>query len=102
MKRLWLLAAVLLAGGSALADTYVLGVTPQFERRQLFAIWTPILNELSRRTGHTFQLATSPNIREFERQYNSGAFDLAYMNPYLVVVNPQGYVPILRDANPIR
>jgi phosphonate transport system substrate-binding protein len=102
MKRLWLLAVALLVAGSALADTYVLGVTPQFERRQLFAIWTPILNELSRRTGHTFQLATSPNIREFERQYNSGAFDLAYMNPYLVVVNPQGYQPILRDANPVR
>ena len=102
MKRPWLLAVALLAAGSVLADTYVLGVTPQFERRQLFAIWTPILNELSRRTGHTFQLATAPNIREFEHQYNGGAYDLAYMNPYLAIANPQGYLPILRDANPIR
>lgn len=99
----WLLPALaLLTAPGARADTYVLGVTPQFERRQLFAIWTPILNELSKRTGHSFQLATAPNIREYERQYNSGTYDLAYMNPYLAVANPQGYQPILRDANPIR
>lgn len=102
MKRLLLLVGALLAAGAAWADTYVLGVTPQFERRQLFAIWTPILNELNKRTGHNFQLATAPNIRDYERQYNSGAYDLAYMNPYLAVANPQGYQPILRDANPIR
>lgn len=102
MTRHLLLACLFLATACAWADTYVLGVTPQFERRQLFAIWTPILNELSQRTGHNFQLATTPNIRAFEHQYNSGVYDLAYMNPYLAVANPQGYQPILRDANPIR
>ncbi len=103
MRRLLSLLTVLVClAPSAWARTYIFGVTPQFERRQLFAVWTPILNELGKRTGDTFQLATAPNIREFERQYNAGAYDLAYMNPYLVVANPQGYQPILRDENPIR
>jgi ABC-type phosphate/phosphonate transport system substrate-binding protein len=101
-RLLSLLACLLCLVQGAWADTLVFGVTPQFERRQLFAIWTPILAELSKRTGHEFQLATAPNIREFERQYNAGAYDLAYMNPYLAVANPQSYQPILRDATPIR
>ncbi|MDD5247647.1 MAG: phosphate/phosphite/phosphonate ABC transporter substrate-binding protein [Rhodocyclaceae bacterium] len=87
--------------GTVLAAEFSFGVTPQFERRQLFAIWTPILADLERRTGHHFTLVTTPDIPEFERRYNAGAFDFSYMNPYLVVENPQAYVPLVRDATPI-
>jgi len=80
---------------------YTLGVTPQFERRQLFAIWKPILIELERRTGHRFDLAILPDIQTFERQYNAGTFDFAYVNPYLMVMNPAGYVPLVRDNTPV-
>ncbi len=102
VRTLVLLGAWLLATAAGAAQTYVFGVTPQFERRQLFAIWTPILAELQRRTGHAFELATAANIKEFERRYNAGGFDFSYMNPYLAVENPQGYVPLVRDAAPIR
>lgn len=103
MKRALLaLAAALWALAAGADQVYVFGVTPQFERRQLFAIWQPILAELTRRTGQRFELATAPNIRDFERAYNAGTYDFAYMNPYLVVENPQRYVPLVRDANPIR
>jgi phosphonate transport system substrate-binding protein len=84
-----------------LAAEFSVGVTPQFERRQLFAVWTPILAELEKRTGHRFKLVLAPNIPEFERRYNAGAFDFAYMNPYLVIENPHGYVPLVRDAAPV-
>ena len=80
---------------------YTLGVTPQFERRQLFAIWKPILIELEKRTGLRFDLAIMPDIPSFERQYNAGAFDFAYMNPYLMVANPAGYIPLVRDETPV-
>ncbi len=90
------------AAGAALAAEFGFGVTPQFERRQLFAAWTPVLAELERRTGHQFKLVIAPDIPEFERRYNAGAFDFAYVNPYLVVENPQGYLPLVRDASPIR
>lgn len=93
-----LLWAVVAAAGAA---EYSFGVTPQFERRQLFAIWTPVLAELERRTGHQFKLVAAPNIPDYERQYNAGAFDFSYMNPYLVVENPQAYLPLVRDAAPI-
>lgn len=89
------------AATAALAAEFSVGVTPQFERRQLFAIWTPILVELEKRTGHQFKLVAAPDIPEYERQYNAGAFDFSYMNPYLVVENPQGYLPLVRDATPI-
>lgn len=90
-----------LASATALAAEFSVGVTPQFERRQLFAVWTPLLADLEKRTGHRFKLVIAPDIPEYERQYNAGAYDFSYMNPYLVVENPQGYLPLVRDAAPI-
>ncbi|MDK9689236.1 phosphate/phosphite/phosphonate ABC transporter substrate-binding protein [Azospira sp.] len=87
--------------GKPAERVYTLGVTPQFERRQLFAIWKPILIELEKRTGLRFDLAIMPDIPSFERQYNAGAFDFAYMNPYLMVANPAGYIPLVRDETPV-
>lgn len=99
----WLLAMAVLPGMAAGAgETYSFGVTPQFERRQLFTIWTPILKEVEKRTGYRFELAFLPDIPSFERDYNAGRFDFAYMNPYLVVANPQRYLPLVRDATPVQ
>lgn len=96
----WLLLQAMLP--AAAGENYVFGITPQFERRQLFAIWNPILKELEKRTGYSFELAVPPDIPSFERGYNTGKFDFSYMNPYLVVANPQGYQPLVRDAAPVR
>lgn len=102
MLRLFALACGLLAAAlPAAADTFTVGVVPQFERRQLYAVWKPILAELEKRTGHRFEMATSTDIADFDRQYFHGAFDFAYMNPYLAVVNPQGYLPLVRDKTPL-
>lgn len=107
MSKPWLpslfLALSLLAGTpGAHGETYSFGVTPQFERRQLLTIWLPILSELEKRTGHHFQLVTPADIPSFEKQYNSGSFDFAYVNPYLIVASSQKYQPLVRDATPIR
>lgn len=102
LRKLLALCLVWCAAGTVLAAEFTFGVTPQFERRQLFAVWTPVLAELERRTGHKFKLVLAPDIPEFERRYNAGAFDFSYMNPYLVVENPQGYIPLVHDAAPIR
>ncbi|HEX8986374.1 MAG TPA: phosphate/phosphite/phosphonate ABC transporter substrate-binding protein [Rhodocyclaceae bacterium] len=102
MLRKLLAFCLICCTGAAVAAEFTFGVTPQFERRQIFAIWTPVLAEVERRTGHHFKLVIAPNIPEFERQYNAGAFDFTYMNPYLVVENPQGYIPLVRDAAPVR
>lgn len=86
------------------AETYTIGIVPQFEQRKLYAIWKPIVDELQRRTGHTFTWATTLTIRDFERDFLAGKFDFAYMNPYHVLKahKSQGYIPLACDTMPLR
>ncbi len=86
--------------GAAWAETFSVGIVPQFEPRKLAEIWAPILAELENRTGHQFVIRGSPEIPEFEQDFIEGAFDFAYMNPYhfLVAAESQGYYPVVRDG----
>ena len=79
---------------------YTVGVVPQFEVSRITKIWQPILEKISQSTGIQLQLKASPGISEFEKQFEAGKFDFAYMNPYhLIVANEkQGYVPLVRDV----
>jgi phosphonate transport system substrate-binding protein len=79
---------------------YTFGVVPQFEQRKLFRTWRPILDELQKRTGLKFRLVGTPKIPAFEKQFLSGDFDFAYMNPYhvLLAYDSQGYLPLVRDG----
>lgn len=101
MKKLLMLMLLWLVAATASAETYTFGVVPQFEQRRTFAIWTPILAELGKRTGLSFELVTTPTIPAFEKLYDEGSVDFAYMNPYYMVENPQGYIPLVRDNTPI-
>lgn len=94
-------AGLVLLGGAARADTYTIGVVPQFEALRLAEIWTPIVAELEARTGHEFELIGAPNIPTFEQEFEAGLFDFAYMNPYhsIMAQNAQGYEQILRDGS---
>lgn len=80
-------------------DIYTVGVVPQFDIRQIERIWQPILKEVSARSGVTLKLNASTNIPAFEKEFESGEFHFAYMNPYHAIVanQQQGYTPILRD-----
>ncbi len=99
-------AALLLAvgvGGTRAADTapegYSFGVVPQYNQRWLVAVWQPVLDELTRRTGLRFRLAGVPNNSDFERRLLDGEYDFAYMNPYhaMLAVRRQGYRMLVRD-----
>lgn len=85
-------------------ETYTFGVVPQYDQRQLFAIWGPVVDELRRRTGLSLKLATAPNISAFEKDSLQGRFDFTYMNPYhlLKANTSQGYLPLIRDNAPLR
>lgn len=78
---------------------YTVGVVPQFDSLKLRKIWYPILKELTERTGVRFIIKGSPTIPAFEREFNAGAFDFAYMNPYHVLLasKSQGYIPLVKD-----
>lgn len=79
--------------------SYSIGIVPQFEIRKIQDIWKPILDELEHRTGFLFDLQGSPSIPKFEKEFISGKFDFAYMNPYHVLMadSSQGYIPMLRE-----
>ncbi len=85
------------------SERYVFGVVPQFEQRKLFAVWQPIIKELEKRTGLAFELVTTLNIRDFEKEFVRGAFDFVYINPYdvLMTITTQGYIPLVRDKAPL-
>ena len=82
------------------AESYTFGVVPQYDQRQLFAIWKPLLEELQRRTGFVFKLAAMPTIPAFEKELLKGGYDFAYLNPYHVskANKLHGYLPLVRDS----
>ena len=98
------LAALLLAaavGQTAESRVYRFGVVPQFDLRRLAAIWDPVIAELARRTGLEFELVRAPTIPDFERDYQSGHYDFAYLNPYHAAA-AKGYLPLVRDRKPLQ
>jgi phosphonate transport system substrate-binding protein len=101
LRWLAVISGVFLATTVYAQNTYTFGVVPQFEPRKLSAIWTPILQELERRTGLQFQMVGAARIPEFEGEYEVGKYDFAYMNPYhaLIAKGTQSYEPIVRDGS---
>ncbi len=99
-----ILAMLALAGRAGAADSYLFGVVPQFGQRKLYATWKPIVEELGKRTGLRFELVATLSVPEYDRRYGKGAFDFAYVNPYLIVHDEgrQGYLPLVRDGVPLR
>ncbi len=89
------------AGAEASGDARVLtvGVVPQFDVRQIHAVWRPILDAMEQRTGFRFVLRGASTIPSFERDLAVGEFDLAYINPYhTVTVGAREYIPLVRDV----
>jgi phosphonate transport system substrate-binding protein len=83
------------------ATVYTIGVVPQFEQRKLYAVWSPVVAELSRRTGLRFKLITTLTIENFEKEFALGSFDFVYMNPYHVL-KAKNYLPLVADTAPLR
>lgn len=79
---------------------YTVGVVPQYSAPKIFTIWRPILKELKTKTGLDFKLKMARSIPEFEKRFEKGEFDFAYMNPYhlLIANKKQGYVPLVKDV----
>lgn len=86
------------------AESYTFGVVPQYEQRQLFAIWKPLLDELEMRTGLSFRMVGVPTIPAFEKEFLKGSYDFVYMNPYhlLKANTSQGYAPLIHDRANLR
>ena len=83
------------------AAEYTFSVVPQFDVRQMSETWSPILTELSERTGLKLSLKIVRDIATFEQDVINGGADFAYMNPLqLIEANAeQGYLPLIRDTS---
>ena len=101
---IFILLTANLTSSSYAAGSYTIGIVPQYDQRQLFAIWKPIVDELQNRTGLSFELVSEPKIPAFEKEFLKGSYDFAYMNPYhfLKAKKSQGYVTLVRDSAPLR
>ena len=75
-------------------------VVPQLPPALLFARWSPLLEQVGRKTGQCFELAIASSIPEFERALLKGTPDFAFINPYhaVMVRRRQGYIPLLMDS----
>lgn len=98
----FLLPFLLLAATVAVAaekEVYILSVVPQLTASETHRSWTPIVEKLSRATGRQIELRLYPNFTKFEAAIQSGESDLAYINPFHMVMakRAQGYLPLLRD-----
>jgi phosphonate transport system substrate-binding protein len=108
MKKLLLICLTslvwLVPYGVAAEPTYSFSVAPQFERRKLFTIWQPIVDDLQRRTGQRFELVTSLSVSEYDNDAKTGRYDFVYINPYMVplIEKQPGYQPLIRDAAPLQ
>ena len=85
------------------AAVYTVYVVPQFEQRKLYAVWSPIVEDLKRRTGLNFKLITTLNIDDFHKAYVRGEFDFVYVSSYTLTRfhDTQGYIPLVADAAPM-
>ena len=78
---------------------FTVAIVPQFAPLQIYRDWTPVLAHLERSTGYHFQLRVYEQIPRFEAELAQGIPDLAYMNPYhlVMVKQAQDYRPLVRD-----
>lgn len=103
----WLVACLWVALLPALAqaaETYSFAVVPQYERRKVFAIWKPIVDELQTRSGVKLDLVTAMSVTEFDVAMKQGQYDFVFTNPYYIVkFHPvPGYIPLVRDSEPLQ
>ncbi|WP_022850335.1 phosphate/phosphite/phosphonate ABC transporter substrate-binding protein [Limisalsivibrio acetivorans] len=104
MKRMcFILITVMLIGFSCAWGENALsfGVVPQQSTYTILKKWTPLINELSTRSGVKLTLKTAPSIPEFEKRLAEGGYDIAYMNPYHYITYHEisGYRAFARERD---
>lgn len=84
--------------GAVLAETLKIGIVPQAKSQVIKKNWQPIIDALKSR-GIAVEFVGAPSIPAFEKALKAGEYDIAYMNPYhlLVANRAQGYLPVVRD-----
>ncbi|MDW6003217.1 phosphate/phosphite/phosphonate ABC transporter substrate-binding protein [Vibrio mangrovi] len=101
MRTGFLFAVLLVFSTHVFPQTLSFGVVPQQSAKKMAALWSPVLQYISRASGLDIEFATAKDIPEFERRLRDGEYDIAYMNPYHYVVFHQkpGYQAIAKQKD---
>ena len=85
---------------SAYAAPLSVGVVPQNGVDATTKAWQPIVDEIARRAGVELRLSVAETMAEFDKHVAAGAYDIAYMNPFqlLLARASQAYEPVVRDG----
>jgi phosphonate transport system substrate-binding protein len=75
------------AAPSSAQKSFSFGVVPQQNPTALAKTWAPVLSYLSQKTGYKLEFQTAKDITTFNQRLKAGAFDIAYMNPFLYAVD---------------
>lgn len=98
------IAALAVTPPAYCAEEYSFVVVPQFERRKVFAIWQPVVDEIQKRSGVNLKLTTTMTVIDYGQHMKKGDYDFVFTNPYYVIkFHPiQAYEPLVRDAQNLR
>jgi phosphonate transport system substrate-binding protein len=79
------------ASVQAAEKVYTFGVVPQSSTAEMVETWLPFVDWLSKKSGVPIRFVTAPDIPAFEKKLEQGAYDVAFMNPYLYTVYHKKY-----------
>lgn len=93
MKIHLLIFSFLLYSIQTIANTYTLGVVPQFEEENLKRMWDPFINFLNKQNSNNYVFKTTKSIIDFETNLTKGLYDFVYLTPdqYIKFHRTQGY-----------
>ena len=93
-------AASAVAPGAARERSYILAVVPYQLPLTVHKEWSPLAERLAQRLGARVELKLYRAIPHFEEDLARGEPDLAFMNPYHLIMTrkTQGYIPLVRSG----
>jgi ABC-type phosphate/phosphonate transport system substrate-binding protein len=103
LRRALLALGLLTLSLSALAAKYTISVEPDYPAEQAQNIYKPLLNYLSKSTGHTFTLKTVNNYHAYWRDTLANtATDFSFEEAHFADFRIQrfGFIPLVRVAEP--
>ena len=97
---LWIMQFCLAGVARAESPTLIVAVVPQFAPTKIHKDWGALLGRLEQMTGYRFQLRLYNQIPQFEADLAQAIPDLAFMNPYHMVLAKKnhGYRPLIRNS----
>lgn len=79
---------------------YSFYIVPQHSSQATYGAWAPFLQKIEEKTGLCIKPVVPSTIPNFERDLIAGKADLAYANPYHLIMGREShdYRPLLRDG----